>query len=546
MSSPKLRKGSDKQSSTSPSASDAKRVSNVELDQLKHGKPFETPGDLEERIVQGKRELASWNFVRGIGVGQFGSVVVVQPKNKVSNLDRKVGADEGRRYAMKCIGKYSVIAENAVQRTLQELLILTKVDNPFIIKLCSAFQDETNLYLITELCEGGTLEGLLVKHNKLETGTVQILMGQLLLALEQVHLVGIVHMDVKPENCLLDAKGNLRLADFNASQIKGTKKGGSSRTSPAVGTPGYMAPEILSGKGAYGSSPDFWGMGVCVFRLLHGHQTWPYTYKNHQGVLLSRVEMLESIQKTPIPDVEQSLPKEIATLINGLLAINPLKRLGCGPQGVDAVKNQGFFASLSWKGLAKREISSQLTLPPNALFNDAADKITLTKWAVEQFKLTHEAKAPLSELQQFQFRDWHYIDNIKPNSETLLDRFITMKPQKVRSFLNASSDATVEELLKEILKLKRKWLDENCKLSLAEFANQNLKIENAQLEEQINGLTKELHHANVTVLNLKKSFLESSSTAKQGANILNPLTPILRKVSSNLSNNEGVASYNKP
>jgi len=120
-----------------------------------------------------------------------------------------------------------------------------------------------------------------------------------------------------------------------------------------------------------------------------------------------------------------------------------------------------------------------------------------------------------------------------------LDAFISLGQEKgstksIRNFIASSDDATIQSLVEEVLALKRQWLDENCKLSLAELSYQDLKIENEHLYEQIAGLTTEIHHAKLAVLNLKKSLLATSSTAKQGENMLNPLTPILRKSKSDI------------
>mmetsp|Transcript_31105 Transcript_31105/g.75866 ORF Transcript_31105/g.75866 Transcript_31105/m.75866 type:complete len:516 (-) Transcript_31105:407-1954(-) len=486
----------------------------------KHGEDSKIDGEIppmSARLLAGKRELASWDFVRGIGVGQFGSVVVVQPKGESSRGKKS--------YAMKCIGKHEVIIHKAVHRTMQELIILMKIDHPFIIRIYSAFQDENNLFLITELCEGGTLEAVLIKHNKFEIDAVQVIMGQLLLALEHIHEKGIVHMDIKLENCLVDAKGYLRLADFNACRIYGSKN----MSTKSIGTPGYMAPEILSGKETHGASPDFWGVGVCTYRLLHGHQAWPFPYKSHEGILLSRNEMLDSIYSAGIPDMDKRVPEHARKFVGSLLEFEPKKRLGCGPKGFSDLKAHPFLKPLDWQKILSGESAPRFTPPPDALCSEAADKITMTKWAVEQFAITQDKSSSLSVEQQEMFRDWMFNRwTIQPIVETALDKFLTTKIEDVKSFLANSSTDTIRNLVQDIRALKRNWLDENCKLSLAEIANNDLRVENNRLEEQVEGLTKELHSARLTIMNLKKSLLDSSSVAKPGKTLLNPLTPILR------------------
>eukprot|EP00470_Lotharella_oceanica_P002492 CAMPEP_0170169542 /NCGR_PEP_ID=MMETSP0040_2-20121228/2450_1 /TAXON_ID=641309 /ORGANISM="Lotharella oceanica, Strain CCMP622" /LENGTH=519 /DNA_ID=CAMNT_0010408339 /DNA_START=112 /DNA_END=1671 /DNA_ORIENTATION=+ len=481
-------------------------------------------------VVNGKRNLASWNFFRGIGVGQFGSVVVVQQKENTALDSEEASRVTPRAFAMKCIGKMKVIAENAVHRTVQELRVLSRIDHPFVIKVESAFQDESNLYLITELCEGGNLEALLAKHHSVGVPTVKFLMGQLLLALEHVHGMGVVHMDVKPGNCLLDRKGNLRLADFNASRIL-PSKGVTFKQSSSVGTPGYMPPEVLSGQLGFSVSPDFWCMGVCIYRLLHGQHSWPFPFKDHQGALLSSQKMLESVSKIKTPSIDKRLPKEAAEIIKELLVFEWTDRLGSRKKGIGEIKSHLFFESIDWEKLRRKDIAPGFVPPADALYNEAADKMTMTKWAVEQFNMAQENKAPLTEQQQALFRDWQYSrSSIQPAEQTLLDQFMAMHPKKIKEFIGKSSEETIDSLVHQIKELKRQWLDENCKVSLAEFANHDLKLENAMLEDQMSGLTKELHTANMTIINLKRSLIETSDMAAQeGRNVLNPLKPILRQ-----------------
>ena len=131
-----------------------------------------------------------------------------------------------------------------------------------------------------------------------------------------------------------------------------------------------------------------------------------------------------------------------------------------------------------------------------------------------------------------------------PQRQTLLDNLMSMQPAEIQSFISETNTTMIETLMDQIKALKRQWLDENCKLSLSQLANNDLKIENSQLQDQILGLAKELHLANVTIINLKRSLLQTSNTAKQGVNILNPLTPILRTIGGNKATNTNINTNN--
>lgn len=88
----------------------------------------------------------------------------------------------------------------------------------------------------------------------------------MVLCMEYLHTNNIIYRDIKPENIMVDEKGYLRLIDMGTAKfLKG--KGG--RTYTIIGTPHYMAPEILTGKG-YTFSVDLWSIGVCLYEFMCG------------------------------------------------------------------------------------------------------------------------------------------------------------------------------------------------------------------------------------------------------------------------------------
>ena len=90
--------------------------------------------------------------------------------------------------------------------------------------------------------------------------------GSLILCLEYMHTNYIIYRDIKPENIMIDEKGYIVLLDMGTAKFL---KGKSGRTHTVIGTPHYMAPEIMLGKG-YTYSSDLWSLGVCLFEFATG------------------------------------------------------------------------------------------------------------------------------------------------------------------------------------------------------------------------------------------------------------------------------------
>eukprot|EP00918_Siedleckia_nematoides_P041252 GHVU01089583.1.p1 GENE.GHVU01089583.1~~GHVU01089583.1.p1 ORF type:complete len:894 (+),score=151.92 GHVU01089583.1:192-2873(+) len=176
-------------------------------------------------------EMKDLVVVRVVGRGTFGVVKLV--KHKPSSV----------RYALKCVSRRSVIRLEQQEHIRLEREILAENDHPFIIKLVRTFRDQQFVYFLTELVTGGELYDAIRRLGLLDRTSAQFYLGSIVLAIECLHERHIAYRDLKPENLLLDAQGYIKLIDFGCA-----KKLQSGKSYTMVGTPHYMAPEVILGE----------------------------------------------------------------------------------------------------------------------------------------------------------------------------------------------------------------------------------------------------------------------------------------------------------
>ena len=138
------------------------------------------------------------------------------------------------------------------------------------MKHYETYEDEKYLHLVMELCTGGDVLDRLLQKGTLSEMEVANIMRTLLLAVNHLHNLGIIHRDLKPENFLygsIDPDSDIKIIDFGMSN---KLQPGLRQLHTMVGTPYYLAPEVLSG--TYGKECDVWSLGVVMYVFLSGQQ----------------------------------------------------------------------------------------------------------------------------------------------------------------------------------------------------------------------------------------------------------------------------------
>eukprot|EP01006_Ploeotia_vitrea_P052406 TRINITY_DN67679_c2_g1_i1.p1 TRINITY_DN67679_c2_g1~~TRINITY_DN67679_c2_g1_i1.p1 ORF type:complete len:483 (-),score=54.70 TRINITY_DN67679_c2_g1_i1:114-1562(-) len=269
--------------------------------------------------------LQDFELLTVIGRGSFGKVMKVRMKRS------------GQIYAMKVLRKDLVIKENMIEHTKAEKNILQTIDHPFIVTLRYAFQTDDKLYLILDFLPGGELFFHLQNMNKFSEVQAKQYAAEIVLALEHLHSVDIVYRDLKPENCVLDAEGFVVLTDFGLAKQSIAQQ----PTYTFCGTPEYLAPEILKGKG-HAKAVDWWSLGVLLYEMLFG---LPPFYSENVN------EMYEFILKKRL-DFPPNTDTATRDLLSRLLERDENKRLKDGKE----VRAHPFFVDTNWDKLYRREV----------------------------------------------------------------------------------------------------------------------------------------------------------------------------------------------
>ena len=216
-----------------------------------------------------------YKFKDFLGEGHFASVRTAYKRREFSS--HKI-------FAVKSIS-LKKLTEKEYLDLLHEVEIISHLEHPYVIKFYETFHDQHYFHLITELCRGNSLDKRLKKcGGKMKEEHVRIIILKILHAIKYCHSFGVVHRDLKPENIVFESPNNeyheekeedennrnfnIKIIDFGLSALK--KK--TEKLHTILGTPYYMAPEVL--KGDYNEECDIWSIGAIAYYLLTGTEAF--------------------------------------------------------------------------------------------------------------------------------------------------------------------------------------------------------------------------------------------------------------------------------
>ena len=221
--------------------------------------------------------------------------------------------DPSKFYAVKIISKANLTEKN-LNNLICEIQVLAKLDHPNIVKYYETYDDEKNFNVVMELCEGGELFDRIVKKKRLSEKDAAEILFKITHAISHCHSNNIVHRDLKAENILFETKtenkNDVKIIDFGLARKKG-----SHNMHSIVGTPCYVAPEVLDG--TYDKKCDMWALGVLTYVMLFGK--YPFNDEN-KSVLFDKIKNQEPIYDSNL------ISDDALNVIQILLYKNPNKR----------------------------------------------------------------------------------------------------------------------------------------------------------------------------------------------------------------------------
>jgi len=228
-----------------------------------------------------------------------------------------VAKEDGSKWAIKIIKKSSLGPEDE-EALRTEVEILSALNHAHIVKLKQVFDCAQNFYMVMEVCSGGELFDRIVEKEHYTEEEARKCIVEVTNALAYIHGQNIAHRDLKPENLLYNNPTDtavIKIADFGLAKLLDAN----TLMHTACGTPGYVAPEILEGRG-YGIEVDMWSLGVIAYILLCG---FPPFYDENQRQLFRQIRAGRYDYPSPHWDHVSDLAKD---LVSSMLVLDPKRR----------------------------------------------------------------------------------------------------------------------------------------------------------------------------------------------------------------------------
>ncbi|XP_064459923.1 microtubule-associated serine/threonine-protein kinase 3-like isoform X2 [Ornithodoros turicata] len=289
-------------------------------------------------------KMRDFESLKMLGAGGFGAVYLAnyKPANFVATV-KLVAMDRFSRHKQAAMDK----------------VVASVVRSPFLVKYYCCFCVKEAYVTLMEYVPGLDLMRVVTKEEYMKIDAVQIIMAQLILAIEHMHLRGFLHRDIKVSNMLILPGGRVKVIDFDTTKVcnghfaKRMLRGYFRRTpiefndGESAGTIPYMAPEILKRR-PYGRAADWWSSGIVMYKLMTGRV--PFRGKTKQ---LLRERIITAPLKWPrVEEHPHSATTTAKDMTYRMLKKNPVERMGSKTYA--SLKTHPFFDNFNWKQLYEK------------------------------------------------------------------------------------------------------------------------------------------------------------------------------------------------
>ncbi|XP_065174076.1 putative protein kinase C delta type homolog isoform X6 [Atheta coriaria] len=329
-----------------------------------------------------KYNVEDFNFLKVLGKGSFGKVLLAELKNSEYY------------YAIKCLKKDVVLEDDDVECTLIERKVLALgTKHPYLCHLLCTFQTDSHLFFVMEYLNGGDLMFHIQECGRFQEPRARFYAAEIMSGLKFLHGKGIVYRDLKLDNILLDFDGHVRIADFGMCKLQIFLD---RMADTFCGTPDYMAPEIIKGQ-HYNQNVDWWSFGVLLYEMLIGQS--PFSGCDED-------ELFWSICNER-PVLPRFLSQESISILTLLLEKDATKRLGNKYCEQGDIQDQPFFRPIDWEMLSMRQLEPpfkpDLQHPLDTKYFDRT-------FTAERAKLTPIDANILASMNQAQFQGFSYTN----------------------------------------------------------------------------------------------------------------------------------------
>lgn len=271
-------------------------------------------------------------------------------------VHRALHRDLGQYRAIKILPPHLAMDEEFVARFKREATIAAGLRHPNIVLIYDVGQTGQVHYIVMDLVSGRSLRDVIHEDHPLPMARVIKLLRPLADALDFAHARGVIHRDVKPTNAIVGKDDHVTLLDFGIARANDSSHQ-LTRAGLIVGTPEYMAPEVVTGTPA-SASADLYALGIVAYEMLTGHV--PFTGGNTASVAFAHVNT-----QPPSPRADRAdLPEAAERVLLRQIAKDPADRFPNASSFVDALE-QAVRQSGGQVSTADPRSSETMIVPPS-------------------------------------------------------------------------------------------------------------------------------------------------------------------------------------